>query len=226
MSNSIILNSDKRTSRLDSPTDFKLKFHFPVEKGKYTLKYVYMPFTIKTINSTNNTLLVDGSPVTLPFGDYTTVESLRVVLQTALQTEDATFTVTATNNVLTITNTSTFILDFTDADVASVLGFQKRAYTSATTQTGAGIVNLNPLTSINIIINSRCDIRDNGSLAYTFRVPVTSDKDKYITYEPNMWQQHIEFTTDQHLLTIRVCDDSFRTIDTQLVDWWAVLEKV
>ena len=76
MSNSIIINSDKRTDQSVSPTEFKLQYQYPLEKGDYTLKYVYMPFTISTINTNNRTLLLNGSVVSLPIGDYLTVEYL------------------------------------------------------------------------------------------------------------------------------------------------------
>ena len=222
---SIIINSDKRTDQSVSPTEFKLQYQYPLEKGDYTLKYVYMPFTISTINKNNQSFLLNGSVISLPIGDYLTVESLRIVLETTLQSVDVNFTVTVLGNVLTITNTSNFTLDFTDYDIARVFGFQKRSYVPTLSQEGSGIVNLNPLTSINILVNNRCDIRDNGSLAYTFRIPVIANKNSFITYEPNMWRQTVNFTSDQHLLTIRVCDDSFRTVDTQGVNWWMVLER-
>jgi len=222
---SIIINSDKRTDQSVSPTEFKLQYQYPLEKGDYTLKYVYMPFTISTINKNNQSFLLNGSLISLPIGDYLTVESLRIVLETTLQSVDVNFTVTVIGNVLTITNTSNFTLDFTDYDIARVLGFQKRSYAPTLSQEGSGIVNLNPLTSINILVNNRCDIRDNGSLAYTFRIPVIANKNSFITYEPNMWLQTVNFTSDQHLLTIRVCDDSFRTVDTQGVNWWMVLKR-
>ena len=78
MSNSIIINSAQRTSMTDSPTDFKLKYNFPIEKGEYMLKYVCMPFTINTINQNNNLFLLNGSVVSLPISDHLTVESLRL----------------------------------------------------------------------------------------------------------------------------------------------------
>ena len=225
MSNSIIINSDKRTSQLDSPTLYKILFEFPIEKGNYTLKYVYIPYTITTINKNNQTFLVNGSTITIQTGDYLTVETLRVAVENALKSYDVNFTVIVFRNVFTINNTTNFILDFTNKDAGIVLGFQKRLYTSALYQTGTGLVNLNPLTSINIIINNRCTIRDNSNLAYSFRIPVISNKNSFITYESNLWQQQINFTADQSMLNIRLTDDSFRTIDTQNIDWWMVLEK-
>ena len=224
MSNSIIINSAQRTSQTDSPTEFKIKYNFPIEKGEYSLKYVCMPFTISTINENNNRFLLNGFGISLPIADHLSVESLRVSLETTLKTTGVNFTVTVVGNVMTIRNTVTFTLDFTNYDSAHVLGFQKRFYDSKIFQEGSGIVNLNPLTSINIIINNRCDIRDNGNFAYSFRIPVIANKNSFITYEPNTWEQSILFTTDQHMLSLRVCDDNFRTIDTKEVDWWLVLQ--
>ena len=189
------------------------------------LKYACMPFTINTINENNNRFLLNGFGISLPIADHLSVESLRVSLETTLKTIGVNFTVTVVGNVMTIRNTVTFTLDFTNYDSAHVLGFQKRFYDSKIFQEGSGIVNLNPLTSINIIINNRCDIRDNGNFAYSFRIPVIANKNSFITYEPNRWEQSILFTTDQHMLSLRVCDDNFRTIDTKEVDWWLVLQK-
>ena len=122
MSNSIIINSAQRTSMTDSPTEFKLKYTFPIETGAYMLKYVCMPFTINTINQNNNSFLLNGSVVSLPISDHLTVESLRLSLETTLKSVSLSFTV---SNILTINNTSNFTLDLTNYDSARILGFQK-----------------------------------------------------------------------------------------------------
>ena len=41
MKSRIIINSRNRATQSDYPTDFKMKFLYPIETGDYTLKYAY-----------------------------------------------------------------------------------------------------------------------------------------------------------------------------------------
>ena len=82
--------------------------------------------------------LLNGFVVSLPIGDHLTVESLRASLETALRESVYTvrtglgeYTVYVTGNVLKISSSNNFTLDFTGYELAHMLGFQQRYYGQA-----------------------------------------------------------------------------------------------
>lgn len=234
MKKRIIINSRNRSSQSDSPCDYKMKFLYPIEKGTYCLNYCYFPNTMLTISDNNNNFKVSYGNTTLKItvinGDYNTQTDLVSAVNTAISS--------ATNNYITAslvnsayikftaTNNNTITLDFTDGNIAYVLGLSKQVYTFNSNLISTGIINLSPLLAINILVNNQGNIRNNDSQSYTLRIPIISNKDEFICYEPSeTYHQHLEFLNDQSLITVRVVNDFFQTIDTLGVDWWIVLEK-
>ena len=234
MKSRIIINSRNRATQSDSPTDFKMKFLYPIETGDYTLKYAYFPNTLYNVNNNNNYFKVNNTNVSITNGSYVTQELLVTAINASLSTLNTSnpsisLTTSLQGNFLKITNNNpsdTITLDFTENNFCYLIGLSKQVYIFTTDIVSTGMINLSPEMAINIIINQQGNIRDNNSLSYTFRIPLIADKNEYICYEPaESFQQVVEFSNDQSLLSIRVVDDNFQTLDTLGVDWWILLEK-
>ena len=234
MKNRIIINSRNRTSQFDSPCDYKMKFLYPIEKGIYCLNYCYFPNTMLTISDNNNWFKVSYGTTTLKVtvvnGDYNTQTNLVNAVNTAISSITSNYITASLVNAnyirFSATNSNTINIDFSESNIAHILGLSKQVYTFNTNFTSQGIINLSPLMAINILINNQGNIRNNDSLSYTFRIPITANKEEYICYEPSEnFYQYLEFTNDQSSITVKVVNDFFQTIDTVGVDWWIVLEK-
>jgi len=211
-----------------------MKFLYPIEQGDYTLKYAYFPNTMNNVNNNNNWFKVNNTKVTITNGSYSTQELLVTAINVALSTLNASnplisLTVSLQGNFLKVTNNNPpdiITLDFTENNFCYLIGLSKQVYIFTTDIVSTGMINLSTEMAVNLIINQQGNIRDNNSLSYTFRIPMIADKNEYICYEPaESFQQVVEFSNDQSLLSIRVVDDNFQTLDTLGVDWWVLLEK-
>ena len=89
MKSRIIINSRNRATQSDSPTDFKMKFLYPIETGDYTLKYAYFPNTMNNVNNNNNWFKVNNTKVSITNGSYSTQELLVTAINVALSTLNA-----------------------------------------------------------------------------------------------------------------------------------------
>jgi hypothetical protein len=189
---------------------------------------------MNNVNNNNYYFKVNNTKVSINNGSYSTQELLLTAINVALSTLNATnplisLTASLQGNFLKVTNNNspdTITLDFTENNFCYLIGLSKQVYIFTTEIVSTGMINLSPEMAVNIIINQQGNIRDNNSLSYTFRIPMIAEKNSYICYEPaESFQQVVEFSNDQSLLSIRVVDDNFQTLDTLGVDWWVLLEK-
>ena len=223
----ILVSSANRSKDTDSPSNFSLVFDRPLAKGTYKLCYGYLPNSVKTIVAgANDTFLLNGSLVTVTQGIYTTTASFATVIQTALNSVLAGFTVTITDNVINIQHASPFILDFTNREIARTLGFTKTTQPSTTSLTGSGFVNFSTNSfAYNLLLNNYVTYEDNRNNGYTFRIPITSNTLGYTTYEPNAWVQSVDVPHQLNRLEAKLYDDHHNLVDLNLVDWYIYLRR-
>jgi hypothetical protein len=227
------LQSKKRVS--GTPYDFIFKASDPLV-GTYTLKSLVLNNSFFNINSSNNIIYFseNGSnkTCTLTAGFYNAT-NIASALQTALTTASGgyagyTVTYTATSGKLTVSSTQNFSFTFatnTTNSLGPLLGFNTDT-TAGTTQVADSIMNLNPILSFNIDIDSHLNVMDMGGYSgSTFVIPNSVNSTDFVIYEPNMgFEQSIVFSQSVSQIRVRVLDDSNQTIPLA-VDWYMILAK-
>lgn len=145
------------------------------------LEQASIPVSINMVNSTNNTISINGNSYSIPAGNYTITEII-TLLNAFYNTFNITFTYSSNTNLITTTATAgSFIINSTTT--GKNLGFVAGSYTSP--YTNVKVVNLTSTLGIIIqIANVQTTNRDNsGSNGATLaRIPITCGTQKILQY--------------------------------------------
>jgi hypothetical protein len=122
------------------------KIHRDKVKG-FRVDYISLPYTWYNVSTSNNTIVVNGSNVSISAGYYN-ITTLCSALQTALVSVDATFTCTYSSSTgkVTIARSTNFTLNLSSSSwtLRRQIGFNGTSnVTGATTFTSDSIVNIN-----------------------------------------------------------------------------------
>lgn len=187
-------------------TDTDSTYDYPFTSTKaYHIERVYIPYSFYNISSdkANNILDVNGTPVTIPDGNYTSSQ-LASQLSLLLVAIDASFTsvINTQTAKLTIARTGNFTLNFNN-NIGEVLGFTSNK-SGADTYTGDSVVNLSD-TFINIFSDELYRVTRKKNLfqfqsGYITSIPISGYFGDNIVFEPNV--KEIEILTENHIDSI------------------------
>jgi hypothetical protein len=187
------------------------------------LEQASIPVSINMVNSTNNTLTINGNSYSIPAGNYTITEVI-TLLNAYFNTFNITFTYSANTNLITTTATAgSFTINSTTT--GKNLGFVAGTYTSP--YRNLSVVNLTSTLGIIIQLeNVQTPNRDNsGSNGATLaRIPITCGTQKILQYfnaTPFFSQiSNRELT----YVRVRLLNDDYSPLDlVGRPDWFIVL---
>jgi hypothetical protein len=187
------------------------------------LEQASIPVSINMVNSTNNTLVINGNSYSIPAGNYTIAQVI-VLLNAYFTTFGVTFAYNTNTNLITTTATvSPFTV--TSTTTGKNLGFAAGTYTSP--YTNLKVVNLTSTLGVIIQIqNVQTPNRDNsGSNGATLaRIPITCGTQKILQYfNATPFFSQIS-NRDLTYVRVRLLNDDYTPLD--LVgnpDWFVVL---
>jgi hypothetical protein len=187
------------------------------------LEQASIPVSINMVNSTNNTLTINGNSYSIPAGNYTITEVI-TLLNAYFTTFNVTFAYNTNTNLITTTATAgSFIVNSTTT--GKNLGFAAGSYSSP--YTNLKVVNLTSTLGIIIQVqNVQTPNRDNsGSNGATLaRIPITCGTQKILQYfNATPFFSQIS-NRDLTYVRVRLLNDDYTPLD--LVgnpDWFVVL---
>jgi len=187
------------------------------------LEQASIPVSINMVNSTNNTLTINGNSYSIPPGNYTITEVI-TLLNAYFTTFSVTFAYNANTNLITTTATAgSFTINSTTT--GKNLGFAAGSYSSP--YTNLKVVNLTSTLGIIIQVqNVQTPNRDNsGSNGATLaRIPITCGTQKILQYfNATPFFSQIS-NRDLTYVRVRLLNDDYTPLD--LVgnpDWFVVL---
>lgn len=203
MNSHFYINSQTRTNPLVSPANCSIHINKAIDAGIAELSFFSMPNTWYNITSDNNTLLMDTEPFSITPGCYD-LNQLLTELQSVLVGSTIAY-----NDVLNLINISfgvAHVLDFSQGNMWRVLGFQPRAYASATSFTSS----YPPKIYTNILImktNLATNMVSNKGHA-TFIIPVNVNKGELLQF----------YSRSQFASRPKVNNNNIKAIDIVLCD--------
>lgn len=240
----IQISTKFRTNPDDKPSDCTIEMKRILRAGTYRLVYCLFPNTFYSINSNNDKLYLeeDGYPVvtcTLSHGffDY---RDFPEVVQSALNeastranntTNPETYTVTYsdTTRKMKIMTINKFRLVFADKDNTchELIGFNKSDTRMETYHESPGLVNLDPIHTVNISVDKITSVSQQNLHGTTFILPIPAGIYNYINYVPDMeFRQTMFVHTDKRMISLTLKDEYGKLIDTNQTDWMIILEKI
>jgi hypothetical protein len=165
----------------------------------------------------------------IPVGFYTN-STIASSVQTTMNAQYSGFTVTLSSltNVITIANSTDFVLNFgtqKNNSSANLLGFNWSDTISNTSVSGNSSIDLAPYNTFNIRINNLTNIENSNSNSFTFCVPITSGVNSLNYFEPFNTNWIVSFPTPTQNLNISILDEFGKQIIIG-ANWSMVFERV
>lgn len=229
----LIIRSNQRLS--GTPTNFQIQLADNLRDSSYKLNYASIPVSFYTVTSSNNTFYwSEGSTAitcTLTPGFYTAT-SLASSLGTAMTSAGTqTYTISYSNitALITITAGSNFSITMgtnTTNSLASITGFNTNL-SANTSQTAPNIVNLSPITALQVNIEHLSNFTDCSFNSSTFFIPVTGNPLDIIQYTPpDQFPQYITFSGQRQIVSVSLTDQNSQAINLNGLDFFFILEYV
>lgn len=210
----LTINSKDRAS--GTSADFVLKKFAFRRVDRFRVEYLHLPYSWYNITSSTNQIRINGTTtVSVAAGQYS-ASTLASALQTALQSVDATFTVTysSTTGKFTIARSTAFTLNLSSSlfTMKRQLGFNGTSDTgSATSQVSDSFANIHNGNSISlhsdvlskVLNNAITDTRND----YVLSIPIDQNPGNLIVYRPSQ-DIYYKFreTIDCNEITIQLRD--------------------
>ena len=228
-------SSQRQGFSTSTPSQFALHSYNHEFKGRYVLKYTFIPVTFYTVTSLNCMVYFTDTvshAVQIPYGFYDSSTILTAVANTMTSASTAgTYTITknpVTRNITISLSSGMFVLNFSQlaASIAPLLGFAAKDTIAASNQTAPLICNVVQTKSFNISINGLSSVMDlSGRAGYSFIVPLTVNQLSIQVYEPEAFVQEVVFETPTRDLNIAIYDDQQNIISLQ-DDFYFIIQKV
>lgn len=234
----LTLMSQSRTSQSDSSSNYDINIILPQKGNDFALEFVSIPGSIYNISSANNSIDTSLGNTSVAAGTYD-INSLVAALQTALQTVDATYTVTVSTitNKVTIACNNNFSLLFgsgpnASKSVASNIGFNASDTTSAKTVTGQNVYDMLLNQMLFITIDAlgtpgQVNIKQIN-YQYTFSVPILVNTGNFYSYASNaLYPQTITTAMSDTQLRwhVRMFDSTGAEAQLNGRDWIMVMSR-
>jgi hypothetical protein len=237
----LIINSEDREEFLQdgitpsTPSQFLWKINDSIDRiSEIFINCIHIPFSYYIINSTNNTIIINGSSITIPDGNYT-ANSIIPVLQNEI---DAVLGgVSAVSFIIetykfSITNTSAILVSSVDSNPAStlapLLGFRQDSISSTVVESDSAInlsgtpyIRLNSNYLTNPIHHKMLYSNDNYQDTLIV-VPVSTSPGNIISYN---CQTSIRFSykiaiNRNHNIDISLTDSVGNILDLNGSNWY------
>lgn len=214
--NYLLIDSRDRTSSSSGFTDavFDIKNVPSVTYRKARLVSFAIPNLLYSIHSDNNKIAFTRSSTdyaaTITPGNYT-ITQLSSAIATAMNLQDAnsyTATYDANTQKMTISGSSSFVLDFSlDGTMWRELGFENSTSSSATSHTGTNYVNLSPENYVYIQIDeigTKVLTTRETNYGATFYVPLDVSKGSLVFQSEGNMNQIVDISPPKRFDRIRV----------------------
>lgn len=147
----LTVNSKDRVS--GTPGSYRWDFHLAYSGiSKIAIKEIVIPNTYYNVSSDYNSFQFDSTTVTITAGYYTSFADIATALETALQVEDATFSVSysSTTGKFTIARTTNFSIDLDGTTLGDIIGVNDGTYSGTNSYTGNAVAILDPNVEITL----------------------------------------------------------------------------
>ena len=225
------ISSKYRTDQNDDPGSCYITMPMKLREGRYKLAYALMPNTFYTVDATNNLVYLDGVVLEVPTGFYNT-DTFPIAFKAVLDSAGGqTYTVTLSNltNKLTISAVADFTLDFTqDHTCYALVGFKRELVTSVGGSVQCpNMINLSPIHTINVSIDSVASISQRNLQGTTFIIPVPAGSLSYINYiSTSGFEQVMELHENKRVIRCVLRNDLNEPLVLNGVDFMLVLEQL
>jgi hypothetical protein len=230
----------------DRPSDCKIEMKRILRAGTYRLVYCLFPNTFYSVNDNNDTIFLEeeGYPVVTckldhGFYDYrdfpdairrtlnenTTMLKLISDDQYIIEYSDMTRKLTIQTQKLS----HKFRLLFSEKENTchELIGFNKSDRSIQTSHESDGLVNLDPIHSVNISVDQISSVSQQTLHGTTFIIPIPAGIYNYVNYVPAAeWQQTMFVHTDKRVINVTLKDEYGKLIDTNGTDWMMIIEKI
>lgn len=238
----LVRSNNKRLDSVGSH-DCVIEFDSPIQ-GVFKVIHFSCPLTWYTIDNTNNKLYFNESGLgsliaTLDSGNYTSSQLMSEIgskMSTASSGSTYTATLDSNSQKITLTSdTNNFGVEFgsnIDNSVALYLGFENLdTPVDSKTVTSTNIINLNPHSAINMIVNesSHRNINTlqsffNSNLYFPFSSGSFGDIVKFNHRES--FDQILTIQTSTKKLSVKIFDSLGNNRNLNGVDWEMLLKKL
>lgn len=217
-----IINIDSTKRQYGTINQFYYQLERPVEISEVCFVSIEFPNSFYNITSSNNVLTTSDGDATIASGFYNSTEIVSA-LQTALQSLDATYTVSynAVNARITIARTGNFTITWSSG-LARMLGFSStQTLSGSASYTGDYVLNLTRVRDVYITCPQLpLKIVDVGAPRNTlFKLPLNTELGSYLYTDFNYALELTKPNTSISALDISLLDVDGNFLDPQGVEY-------
>jgi len=227
----LINSQDRDLYSNQSPSNFNINLPTSIKNASnLVLVSALIPYTFYNITSNNNTFTIDSNLITISPGNYN-LNEVGAAIQTQVQALGGTYSafVVGFNNITSqgyFQNGTAFAVNFTNSNIANLLGFNQQSYSSTTFLNSQFPINIQTLNIlIHIDICSSVSTTSSSAPSATFVIPVNVNKAEYIYFNSFTQFQAIAKTNSSIInsLQIRVTDFQGNVLQG-LGEWYCILQ--